>query len=352
MKAPTNRVTDNMPNELRDLIDVGHLQDGIDQRIPGRGELVEVTRLHGGSSNLMFKLERAGRAYVLRRPPRERYDPTSHNIKREVTLFTALAKTDIPHPRLATYCEDADVIGAPFVVMEFVDGFSPVGVFPEPMESDLSLRRAIGFGMVDALAKLAILDWRGVGLEQFGKPVGFLERQVDRWMGQLGRYRTRDIPHLDALAQWLRDKRPAQAATSLMHGDYSFPNVMFARQPPVQMAAIVDWESATIGDPLLDLGHLLAGWCDPGETRTYHKNVDWKAMPTRQELAARYAELTGLPIENINYYRALALFKLAIILEGAYARFKNGQSDYEGHRTLDVRVPAFIEQAYSFTQAA
>lgn len=338
--------------DLAGLIDTDRLSRWIDDRIPGRGDRLAVARLHGGSSNLMFKLERAGRAYVLRRPPRERYDATSHNIEREVALFTALAKTDVPHPRLATYSTDASVIGAPFVVMEFVDGFSPVGVFPEPLESDPSLRRAIGFGMVEGLAVLAKVDWRGIGLEKFGKPHGFLERQVDRWMGQLARYRTREIPHLEELAQWLRQNRPEQVATGLMHGDYSFPNVMFARSPPVRMAAIVDWESATIGDPLLDLGHLLAGWCNPGETLTYHKNVDWKGMPTREELAARYADLTGLPITHINYYRALALFKLAIILEGAYARFQRGQSDYEGHRTLDVRVPAFIAQAFGFTAAA
>lgn len=334
------------------LLDIARLQRWIDDKIPGQGEALSAHRLGGGSSNLMFRLERAGRAYVLRRPPRARYDATSHNIGREITLYAALGKTDVPHARLVTYSTDTEIIGAPFVVTAFVDGFSPLGVFPEPIESEPALRRQVGLGMVEGIAKLAKVDWCGIGLEGFGKPAGFLDRQVDRWMGQLERYRTREIPLLNELARWLADNRPQQGAAGIIHGDYSFPNTMFAPSPPVRMAAIVDWESATIGDPLLDLGHLLAGWCDPGETRTYLQRVNWKHMPTRAEMAARYAELTGLSVANVDYYRALALFKLAIILEGAYARFLNGQSDYEGHRTLDVRVPQFIEQAYSFTRTA
>jgi aminoglycoside phosphotransferase (APT) family kinase protein len=135
-----------------------------------------------------------------------------------------------------------------------------------------------------------------------------------------------------------------------MHGDYSFPNVMIARDTPVRVKAIVDWESCTIGDPLLDLGHLLAGWCDPGEHRTYLRDINWRGMPTREELAMRYAELTGLSVTYIQYYRALALFKLAIILEGAYSRVVAGLNDYAPHRTLEQRVPQFIEQAWGFTR--
>ena len=269
---------------------------------------------------------------------------------REVRLLEALARTDVPHPRLVAFCSDADVTGAPFLVMEFVEGFSPVGRLPEPFESDQQLRRSIGFGMAEALAKVSNVNWRDIGFEGFGKPDGFLKRQVSRWMGQLARYQTREIPHLDELARWLEDNRPSQGATGLMHGDYSFPNVMFAGDLPVRMAAIVDWESCTIGDPLLDLGHLLAGWCDRGETRTYLRDINWSGMPTRDELAARYAELTGLSVDHIEYYRALALFKLAIILEGAYSRVIQGQNDYAPHRTLEHRVPAFIQQAWSFAK--
>ena len=333
-------------------LDIERLQEWFDANMAGSRDLIAVEPVKGGSSNLMYRIEHGGRRYVLRRPPRARYDPTSHNVAREVQLFQALAKTDVPHPRLMGYCMDDMVIGAPFILMEYVDGFSPVGDLPPPFDKDPAVRRQLGFSMVEALARLAKVDWRGAGLDSFGKPDGFLARQVDRWMTQLGRYRTRDIPHLDELAQWLRDHRPATGPIGLMHGDYSFPNVMMSRDLPVRIAAIVDWESATIGDPLLDLGHLLAGWCDPGETRTYLRDINWSGMPTRAELAARYAELTGLSVADIEYYRALALFKLAIILEGAYARFLQGQNDYAPHRTLEQRVPAFIEQAWSFTRQA
>jgi len=334
------------------LLDESRARDWLESRLPGADGAISFSPITGGSSNLLFLVERDGRKYVLRRPPREKYDPTSHNMAREVRLLRALGQTDVPHPRFVDFCEEVDVIGAPFLVMEYVDGFSPVGRFPEPFESDDDHRRAIGFGMVETLAILPKVDWRAVGLNGFGKPEGFLDRQVDRWMGQLARYQTRDIPYLEELAKWLTDHRPEQAAQGLMHGDYSFPNVMYARDLPVRIAAIVDWESCTIGDPLLDLGHLLAGWCDPGETRTYLRGIDWRAMPTRAEMAARYAELTGLPIDRIEYYRALALFKLAIILEGAYARVIKGQNDYAPHRTLEQRVPAFIEQAWGFARAA
>lgn len=334
------------------LLDEARVSAWLDTHLPGEGEPIAITPITGGSSNLLFRLDRAGQQFVLRRPPREKYDPTSHNMAREVRLLRALGQTDVPHPRFVAFCEDAGVTGAPFLVMGYVDGFSPIGAFPQPFESDLTLRREIGFGMVDALAKLAKVDWSAIGLEGFGKPEGFLNRQADRWMGQLARYQTRTIPHLDALAAWLRDNRPTQVATGLMHGDYSFPNVMYARDLPVRMAAIVDWESCTIGDPLLDLGHLLAGWCDPGEDRTYLRGADWRGMPTRAEMAARYSALTGLPVDAIDYYRVLALFKLAIILEGAYSRVIAGQNDYAPHRTLEQRVPKFIEQAWGWAQSA
>jgi aminoglycoside phosphotransferase (APT) family kinase protein len=335
------------------VIDEASLASWLATQLPmGRDDLV-VTPLLGGSSNRLYRLSyAAGPSYVLRCPPREKYDPTSHNVSREITLLSALGKTDLPHSRLITSCSDTTVIGVPFLIMAFVDGFSPVGLFPEPFESSNTQRRQIGVAMVEALAALAKLPWSVIGLKDFGKPEGFLLRQVDRWMTQLTRYQSREIPHLHDLAEWLKRNQPTQQHTSLIHGDYSFPNVMIARQAPVRMAAIVDWESSTIGDPLLDLGHLLAGWCDPGESRTYLRDIDWRGMPTREELAARYAELTGLSVASIEYYRALALFKLAIILEGAYARFLKGQSEYEPHRTLEQRVPQFIEQAWGFSQAS
>jgi aminoglycoside phosphotransferase (APT) family kinase protein len=335
------------------VIDEANLASWLASQLPvGRDDLV-VTPLLGGSSNRLYHLAyAAGPNYVLRCPPREKYDPTSHNVSREITLLSALGKTDLPHPRLIASCSDTTVIGVPFLIIAFVDGFSPVGRFPEPFESSNSHRCKIGFAMVEALAALAKLPWSVIGLKDFGKPDGFLQRQVDRWMSQLARYQSREIPYLDRLAEWLEQNRPSQQHTALMHGDYSFPNVMIARQSPVRMAAIVDWESATIGDPLLDLGHLLAGWCDPGESRTYLRDVDWRGMPTRRELVSRYAELTGFDPANIEYYKSLALFKLAIILEGAYARYLKGQSDYEPHRTLEQRVPHFIEQAWGFAQAS
>jgi aminoglycoside phosphotransferase (APT) family kinase protein len=333
------------------VLDESRLVKWMQGRLPDAGGEITLHPLAGGSSNLLYRLDVGRHSYVVRTPPRAKYDRSSHNISREITLLGALGKTSVPHPRLLGHCDDADVVGVPFMVMTFVDGFSPVGVFPEPFEGDESARHQIGMCMVEALAGLANLNWQKIGLANFGRPEGFLERQVDRWMGQLARYQTRGIPLLEDLANWLRDNRPRQQRVCLMHGDYSFPNVMIARRMPVQIAAIVDWESSTIGDPLLDLGHLLAGWCDPGETETYLRDMNWHGMPTRKALALRYSELTGLSFDAIQYYRALALFKLSIILEGAYSRVIAGENDYGPHRTLEQRVPMFVKQAWGFTRA-
>lgn len=317
--------------------------------IPGLATPPSISRLAGGSSNILYLLDYGSRKLVLRRPPARRYDATSHQLAREIRLLSALARTDVPHPALVACRLEPDLIGSEFLVIEHVDGFSPIGRFPEPFRSPQS-RRAIGFAMIEALARLARADWRGIGLSDFGKPEGFLQRQVDRWLAQLARYRSREIPLLSDLTLWLRANLPEQRQTALIHGDYSFPNVMIASTPPVRMAALVDWESATIGDPLLDLGHLLAGWCDPGQTRTYLRDADWQDMPTREELATRYAELTGFDLTHLRFYRALALFKLAIILEGAYARHLKGETDYAPHATLRERVPAFIAHAWDIAQ--
>lgn len=337
---------------LGDLPPLEPLSEWLDKQLDGPAKPILAEPLKGGSSNLLYKIHRGEDTFVLRRPPRVRYDKTSHNVTREIRLLTALRNTDVPHPRLIAASDSTDVIGSPFLIMSHVDGWSPVGKYPHPFENDLAARKEIGIAMIGGLAKMAAVDWRAVGLEGFGKPEGFLERQVDRWMGQLQRYQTRKIDHLSDVARWLETNRPMQYSTGLMHGDYSFPNVMLSASPPLRLAAILDWESCTIGDPLLDLGHLLAGWCDPDETATYLRDVNWRGMATREQLLVRYAKLTGASLDNIEYYRVLALFKLAIILEGAYARYKNGQNDYAPHATLKQRVPAFIKRAWKIAQVA
>jgi aminoglycoside phosphotransferase (APT) family kinase protein len=234
--------------------DPGVLARWLEENLPPASQPPRIEKVNGGASNLLFRVRNGSETYALRRPPVHANDATSNNLARELTLMTALRSTNVRHARLIAGTADTSVIGAPFEILEWIDGFTPRDPMTEPFASDLATRRTMGFEVVDALADVANVDWRQAGLGHFGKPDGFLQRQVPRWLGQLERYRVRDLPHLDDLSGWLEGARPATQRAGLIHGDFSFFNVMFASGTTARLAAIVDWESATIGDPLLDLG--------------------------------------------------------------------------------------------------
>jgi aminoglycoside phosphotransferase (APT) family kinase protein len=304
-------------------VDAERLTEWVGDRLPGTGPLrLERMGESTGAASALFLAERGGAQWVLRRPPQVVNAPGASDISREWRILTALAGTSVPHPTPLLTCSDPDVIGAPFLIMSVVDGFTPVGVLPAPYDRPDG-RRALGFAMVDAIAEVGTVDWRKRGLEGLGRPDGFLERQVGRWLRQLDGYRVRDIPRIEDVAAWLQANRPPGAHVGLMHGDYSPFNVMASPIDPSRLAAIVDWDTGTIGDPLLDLGHLLARWTDPGEEAALLYPVDIAerdGLPTRAALAARYVERCGRALSALPYYEALALFKLAIILEGSVAR--------------------------------
>lgn len=321
------------------------LQQWFDANVPGTAAPLFLTQLRGGASNALFRVERGGEIYALRRPPKIRNDKTSNDILREFTVLRALAKTDVPHPRLVATCEDPQVMDMPFEVLQWIDGFTPFKPFPEPFHTDPAMRRELGFAIIDGLAQVANVDWRAVGLEGYGKPEGFLERQADRWLGQLDRYRSRELEYVNEIAAWLRANTPVTPRIGLIHGDYSPANVMVGHGKPARLAAIVDWESATIGDPLLDLGHLLSSWQDDDSGPTWGLHHDWRDFPSRREAAERYAEKTGLPIDKLPYYMTLATFKLALILEGAYYRYATGRSQLAEHAAMEKLVPQMLRQA-------
>ncbi|MGZ4527190.1 MAG: phosphotransferase family protein, partial [Mycobacterium sp.] len=211
------------------------------------------------------------------------------------------------------------VLGMPFYVMQAIDGWSPMdGGWQPPFDTDLTARRGLAFQLVEGAAKLGRVDWRAQGLDGFGRPDGFHERQVDRWLNFLDAYKVRDLPGLDEAADWLRKNRPAHYRPGIMHGDYQFANVMFAHGEPARLAAIVDWEMTTVGDPLLDLAWCLLGY-DGEEPRADGFYLDMSGMPTRSELLRHYEAVSGLSTENIDYYLVLANWKLGIVLEKTYA---------------------------------
>jgi aminoglycoside phosphotransferase (APT) family kinase protein len=334
------------------LLDTTRLREWMSAHLGGDAP-IEVTRITSGASNEMFEVTRDDEVMILRRPPSARVARSAHDVVREHRVLTALAGADVPHPRPIALCEDDSVIGAPFYLMERIDGFTPREPLPPPFDSDLDVRRAMALELIDVLARLAGVDWVAAGLTGFGRPDGFLERQVDRWLGQLETYRTRDIPGLDKVARWLTDSRPQMNPAGIMHGDYQFINVMYAHGVPPRIAAVVDWEQATIGDPLLDLGWVLAGWTDPGEEVLYGTYMsDRRGLPTRAELTARYAEHAGRSIEHVDYYVVLSLFKLACVLEGSYYRYIKGMSRTPQHQRFGELVPQLIARAADLVREA
>lgn len=312
------------------LVDAVALARWLDaEGLPGRGELPELRAISGGASNEIFELRRAGRRMVLRRPPRNVPRGRNETMLREYRVLSALRDTDVPHARVLGGCDDPGVLGAAFYVMEHVDGWSPMQTqgWPAPFDADLAARRGLATELVDGIAALARVDWRAVGLEGFGRPGGFHQRQVDRWLHHLSQFRFREIPGLEEAAAWLRRHLPRRHPTGILHGDYQFANVMFRHGAPARLAAIVDWEMSTVGDPILDLAWVLMGWPDAGEGESRMGYVDYTGMPSRSEIMQRYAQRSGLDLDWIDYYVVLARFKMACVLEGGYARYVQGGAD-------------------------
>ena len=317
-------------SDLEGLIDERALARWLDARgLSGAGEKLEIRPIGGGASNEIFELRRGGRRMVLRRPPRNVPPGRNETMMREFRVLSALRDSDVPHARVLGGCDDPAVLGAFFYVMEHVDGWSPMQTdgWPAPFDTDLEARRGLAFELVDAIAALARVDWRAAGLEGFGRPEGFLERQVDRWLHHLAGFRFRAIPGLDEAADWLRVRVPTRYVPGIIHGDYQFANVMFRHGAPARMAAVVDWEMSTVGDPLLDLAWVLMSWPNPGEERNAMGYVDYEGMPTREELMERYAAKSGRDLAGMDYYVVLARFKMACVLEGGYARYVKGGAD-------------------------
>jgi len=325
-----------------------------DQALPGLGHgPLRQTVLAGGSSNIVIRMDRGKAPMIVRRPPLALRPDSLKVIAREARVLEALRETPVPCPAFQAYCDDASVIGAPFYVMSNVDGFVgyPFDALPPPYDRFGEPRRQMAFALVDALAELAKVDYRAVGLEDFGKPDGFLERQVDRWTSQLASYREteayeqRDLPGLAYVIDWLRDNTPAMSPPGVLHGDYSFANAMFAHEAPPRVAAMIDWELATIGDPLLDLGLILYPFKGRDERTPPAGYFDPAGFPFREELAERWAERSGRKVENINYYMVLIQFKMAVILERQHARVLNGKQSKALGGFAETMVPGLIAKA-------
>jgi aminoglycoside phosphotransferase (APT) family kinase protein len=337
--------------DLPALVDEPALERYLDEHLSD-GEGLSVERHQAGHSCETFFVTWGGRDYVLRRPPRGAFLPTAHDVTREYRVLTALKGTSVRAPRTFLMCEDESVIGAPFYLMERKRGVVIRTDLPDAFgKGD---RAAIGEELVDALVELHDVDWRACGLEGFGKPGGYLERQLRRWNGQmeLTLPHTRPLPDLEKAGAWLHEHLPQSSPTTLVHGDFKLDNVMFDFEPPPRLVAIFDWEMATLGDPLADLGWMISFWREPSDEgddvfANLNRVTTLEGFSSRGHLIDRYAVATGRDASALDWYVVLAIWKLAILLEGSYARHLAGMTDDPFFADLKHGVPALAARALS-----
>ncbi|HEX3706131.1 MAG TPA: phosphotransferase family protein [Mycobacteriales bacterium] len=308
-------------------LDVESLATWLDtQDVPGRGEPLEYGFVSGGSQNAIYEIRRGDLHAALRIPPAEAPESRDDGILREWRIIDALTGTDVPHTAAVAVCSDPTVLGRTFYLMGFVDGWSPMGLvdkkWPAPFDTDLAARRGLALQLAEGIALLSKVDWQAKGLADLGRPDGFHERQVERWTRFFLRIKGRDLPGLETASAWLAAHKPIDFIPGLMHGDYQFANVMYRHGAPAQMAAIVDWEMGTVGDPKLDLAWMVQGWpADPSSPEAAGDGyVDMVGMPLADEVLAHYADVSGRQVDDIDYYLILAKWKLAIVLEQGFQR--------------------------------
>jgi aminoglycoside phosphotransferase (APT) family kinase protein len=310
-----------------ELVNLDRLRSWMDGKGLGEGAIEHPTLLAGGTQNVLLRFRRAGRDYVLRRSPlHPRGDGNATN-RRESRVLGALATTNVPHPQLIAACASEDVIGGAFYLMEPIDGFNATVSLPPLQAGDAAMRRRMGFALVDGALALGRVNHLSVGLGDFGKSDGFLARQVPRWRSLLDSYRDyqewpgpNSIPGINEVADWLTRNMPAHFTPGLLHGDHHLANVMYRKDGP-ELAAIVDWELATIGDPLLDMGWIMATWPDAdGHTTSEIGVKPWDGFPSIDELVSHYRAGSTRDTSNMRWYGVLGCYKLGLILEGTYAR--------------------------------
>jgi aminoglycoside phosphotransferase (APT) family kinase protein len=318
------------------------------QRLDAPVELGAVP-IGDGHSNVTFALSTG---VVLRRPPRGPLPPSAHDVLREARLLRALEPTPVRVPKVLAVCDDPAVIGAPFYVMARVDGFVVTGALPEPLDTPAE-RARVADELIDALVEVHAVDWRAVGLDGFGKPTGYLERQLRRFTGLWEHNRTRELEQVEQVGSWLGANMPQSPPATIVHGDYRLGNTMVAVDAPARLIAILDWEMATIGDPLADIGYLMLHWtmpADPVSTFNLQTVTARPGFPTRQEMIARYEERSGRSMQALSWYVALALWKAVVFMEGNYKRAVSGASDDPYLKAFGEGVVELADRALEVTR--
>jgi aminoglycoside phosphotransferase (APT) family kinase protein len=329
------------------------LQEFLDHHGLGDGD-IEAEPIGEGHSNVTYLIRRGDERFVLRRPPRPPVPPSANDVLRESRLLQALQKTDVPTADVLAVCEDDEVIGAPFYVMPFLDGHVITTEMPDELDNP-DERHRTAIELVDALVQVHAVDWHACGLDTFAKHSGYLERQVKRFTGLWEFSKTRELPTVQEVGEWLQRNLPETPQTTIVHGDYRLGNTMFEPTAPARLEAIFDWEMATLGDPLADVGYMTATWSRPGggfgTTFDLTTVTHAEGFPEREELIERYAEQSGRSVSDLKWYQALAIWKATVFMEGNYKRAMLGNSDDPYLKAFGEGVPQLAEAARRITQS-
>ena len=330
--------------------DQAGLERWMAENVDGYEGPLTVSQFRGGQSNPTYKLTTPGREYVLRRKPPGDLLPSAHAVDREFRVMRALGTVDFPVPKMHGLCEDESVVGTAFYVMDFVEG----RIFWDPYLPDLDKadRRAIYDASNKTLAQLHSVDYEAIGLGDYGKPGNYFQRQIGRWTKQYKAAETETIEAMDRLIEWLPENAPEQDRTSIVHGDYRLDNLIFHPTEP-RVVAVLDWELSTLGDPLADFTYQLMQWRTPKDIRSGFLGVDLEALgiPTEEEYVAAYCERTGRDgLDQLDFYFAYNIFRLAGIAQGVYARALQGNASNERAKELGALVRPMADYAWGMVK--
>ncbi len=337
--------------DLPPLIVRDPLEAFLDEHGLGSGP-IEAERIGEGHSNITYLVRRGYEVFVLRRPPRPPLPPSAHDVLREARLLRAV-EGHLRTPRVLASSDDDSILGVPFYVMEFMHGTVITHTVPAPLDHPEG-RAQIAGELIQALVDVHSVDWQACGLEGFGKPTGYLDRQLRRFSGLWEHNKTRELPLVEELYDWLAENKPESPEATIVHGDFRLGNTMFADESPARLVAIFDWEMATIGDPLADLGYMTATWSQRDDKLNTMFDLTTvthgEGFPTRDELVTKYEELSGRSMSDLRWYQALALWKSAVFMEGNYKRSLAGTTDDEYLKLFDKGVPMLADAALEITK--
>jgi aminoglycoside phosphotransferase (APT) family kinase protein len=309
-------------------LDLSRLEPFLRSHFPDATGALSVAQFPSGHSNLTYLVRLGDGQMVLRRPPFGSKVKTAHDMSREYRVLSKLHLAYAQAPKALLYCEDASVLGCPFYLMQRIQGVILRRDPPEGLGTNAETARQLSEAFVDDLARLHGLDYTAIGLADLGKPQGYLDRQVKGWIDRYRGSQTHELPEVESLSIWLNEQKPGEASCALIHNDYKYDNIVLDPADITRIVGVLDWEMCTIGDPLTDLGTALAYWVDPQDPDEL-KQIRWgpTTLPgtmTRSELVCRYAQTTGRDVSNMIFYRVLALFKVAVIIQQIYYRYHEG----------------------------